>query len=1317
MRLVGGLLFVVLIAGGLLAATQFGAAPQDARFTVLFIATDPTVEKINRGLDRLLLSNPDLGRRFNVVVRAPSNTLRDSELPQHNVLFVELMDTQWVASQADRIETSEAGLRLGIQESSYRGSSDEFARLRLRTDEIVDAYWANSAPGEVANMFQFIAHRYLGEKNILPDPPRPVLAHGVVEIERDGNIRFHAEFPNAMIDSDRPRVAILEYAARARAESLGLASAIANAVRERHLEPVIVFAERAVPAVNTLLRDADGAPRVDAVISLHHKFHEEENADTLRALGVPVLNAIRVFGRTVDEWRQSKQGLSSSEVAWQIAAPELAGLSPPNVVGAIDNKNSSVATTAIPERIARIADRAAKLVALRARARADRHVAVLYWNYPPGKQNIGASYLNVVRSIPQMLRRLAKEGYALGNLDTQTDEELERRIRTNGLNIGRFAPGDLDRLIARGDIVSLPVETYQRWFDTFPKTFRETVLAHWGPPTASTIMTRRVAGELHFVIPALRFGHVVVMPQPDRARMQDLEALYQSQELPPHHQYIAAYLWLQRQFNADVVVHTGTHGTHEWMAGKESGLAGDDAGEVLSGDMHIVYPYIVDDVGEGIVAKRRGAATIVDHLTPALGGNQLAPELQQLANLVGEWRAAGATSPERASDLASEIETAVADRGLAIDLADRGWGDIHDSNRNDRFATLEDYLAQIAHQTIPLGLHTFGATPEPDRLPRFVNKIAEANGEASREIALQRLSQTGASEYAGLLAGVSGQYVPVGPGNDPVRNLDAIPTGKNFASFDPREVPMAAADAVGRKLAEELIEKHLADHGAAPKKVALQLWGVELLRHQGVQEAQGLALLGVRPQRDARGRVTSLELIPRSDLGRPRIDVVFHATSLYRDTFPGMVELLDRAVALAASSPEEDNPIKRNAAALKQTLIEAGFSETVATQRSLIRIFAEPTGEHDSKLHAMTHASGSWDNESQVADTYIRRMGHGYGGGIWGESAEDEFRAALKDTDLILHSRASNLYATLDNDDYFSYGGSIALGVRRANGGGASPAFYVSDLRKSGAEKHEPLQRFLGQELRARYLNPEYGSEMMREGYAGARHVWQAVDYLWGWQVVYPEVVDAAKWEEMHAVWIEDRNELGLEAFFEQHNPYARQGIAARMLEVVRKGYWQPSEATTRSLLKTYIESVIRHGPSCEHLSCDNPELQRFAEQTAAHLGVVTPQQRDQFLTSIETATTTSIEVALSQRAADKTRWHRQPQTPDRVARDVASTEGDTRPVTGFELEEEVVAEAETAPAHTHLEDRQRHAFAILSVASMLACLLLGVLSRPAQSV
>lgn len=485
---------------------------------------------------------------------------------------------------------------------------------------------------------------------------------------------------------------------------------------------------------------------------------------------------------------------------------------------------------------------------------------------------------------------------------------IEKLVIERGRNIARWAPGELEKLVSEGGVVTIPVSTYQQWFDSLPQRFRSDVEKHWGKPDAADIMTTRVGNKLHFVLPTIQLGNIVLLVQPDRGRTQDLAALYQTQDLPPHHQYIAAYLWLQKEFKAHVVIHTGTHGTHEWLSGKESGLAGFDSGEVLAGDMPILYPYIMDDIGEGIVAKRRGAAIIIDHLTPALGTSALPPDLQKLKDLVLRWREERSKGSDATVQTQAQIDADVLKIGIDKDLADRGWDEATRANPDaeGRISTLEDYLEQVRAQSIPFGMHTFGVSPEGERLDGFVKLIASAHDEKSADSSRKNLTASGPAELAALLHGLAGGYTKPGPGNDPVRNPSALPTGRDFYTFDPRTIPTENADKLGAKLAQQLVDDFRAKEKQWPRKFALQVWGVETIRHSGVQEAQALALLGVRAKRDKQGRVTGLELISREELGRPRIDVVMHGTSLYRDTFPVLVELFDQAVQLAANSPEPD---------------------------------------------------------------------------------------------------------------------------------------------------------------------------------------------------------------------------------------------------------------------------------------------------------------------------------------------------------------------------------------------------------------------------
>lgn len=1276
--------FALAFTAAVLGVAATRPTPDARPARVVLVVSDPALEPWTRALDRLTARAPELARRIDLTLRAPSTAaLRagaaDADVsdaaPEADVVVVELLEASWALAHAPWLDgwsqargrAAPAPRTLALGPAGRDLTPDHLAALGLARDEALDAYWD---AGSGADLEQALRHLLrLAGHAVEVAPPTTPPAQGYVAWDADGEARllesWEAWRQATGDDGARPRVAILEFPARVKRDTLTIPRAIARALEARGLRPVVVFAQPGSRAVRDLLRD-DAGPRVEAVLALHLKFVDGDAAAALTDLGVPCLNAIRVYGRTVDAWRASTQGLTTGEVAWQLAVPELSGLAPHTVVAALAPGGRG-RYEAVNERVERLADRAAAWARLRATPPGERRVALLYWNYPPGKHNVGASYLNVIRSIPTILADLRGRGLDVG--PAEGDATVGDEVIARGRNVARWAPGELDGLLASGEVVRLPLATYEAWFAALPRAFQRDVVDHWGPPAAAEIMAK----DGHLLLPVVRRGNVVLLPQPDRARTQDLAALYQKQDLPPHHQYVAAYLWLQRTFDAHAVVHLGTHGTHEWLSGKESGLSGDDPGEVLAGHLPILYPYIVDDIGEGIVAKRRGAAVVVDHLTPALGTSGLAPELAALRERTIEWRAVPDGQRE---EVLAELEAEVVRRGLDVDLGDVGWRRGEDgafaADAQARVAALEDHLEETRARTVPLGLHTFGRSPEGERLDGFVALIEEAHGAAVASTTRANLVACGPSELGSLAKGLAGGFVAPGPGNDPLRDPAAVPTGKDFFAFDPRTVPGPRQEALGADLARRLVERLTAERGQAPRRLALQVWGVETIRHAGVQEAQALALLGVRCVRDRQGRVSGLELVPREALGRPRVDVVLHATSLYRDTFPVLVELFDQAVRLAAASPEPDNPIAAHATALVADLVAGGMSEDRARARALVRVWAEPTGKHDSKVAAMAGASGSWDAEAQVAGTWIRRMSHGYGGGQWGEPMEAEFRAALRGTEAIVHTRASSLYATLDNDDYFSYGGSIALGVRSVDGG-RSPPFYVTDLRRPGREEHVTLERFMGQELRSRYLSPDWMRAVMEEGYSGARHVWKGVEHLWGWEVVYPEAVGPAKWQEVHEVWVEDRHGLGLEAFFERESPHARQAIAARLLEVVRKERWDPDDATRRALVEAFVGNVERHDVSCDHLTCDHPELTEFVRAEAERLEAVPADALARAIERIERAAGRTVAEALARRQADKADWHAAP------AAEAAAAAG--AQVSGLKMTEEVVREAGGAPA------------------------------------
>ncbi len=783
------------------------------RIRLLFLVSDPGAELITKAVDLLYQEYPQFANSIDVRVRAPSTTALDQPLLPHDMLIAEVKASPWImdhesALSAYRPSDSLSSFpykRIALGRLGPGLSEEMLPSYGMRRDDLLDRYWDNGAPSQVKEMITYIMRSYFGYSQLQVDSPSDIIKQGLIVLQDRGYriVQSWKEWEErSKPKNDIPKVAVLEYATRVRRETIQIPLSIAAEIRKQGMQPALVFATEGSQAVRDYLIDENGNPRVDAVISMHFKFTDEKAVEALSALNVPVINAIQVYGRTVEEWRNSTQGLSTSEVAWQLAVPELAGLSPPNVVGGVDNSRSSISYQAIPERVTRAVGRARQWIELQRAPPEKRRIAILYWNYPPGKQNVGASYLNVVRSIPVMLRHLREEGYDTGIVDLDDPREIERMILQRGRNIGNWAPGELDRLIDSQKIDLVSVTQYKKWFTELPRDFQKTIIDYWGPPEDAEIMAKTIDEEQYFILSTIHVGNIVLMPQPDRARTQNLEMLYQSQELPPHHQYLAAYLWLQHEFKAQAVVHTGTHGTHEWMSGKESGLSGSDPGEVLAGTLPILYPYIVDDVGEGIVAKRRGMSTVIDHLTPALGEGGLSPELQKLLTLIQEWRSAQGKDPESANQFADEIDLDVKKRGIHLDLKDRGWSEDEMSNVSsfpNRASTLEDYINQIRIQSIPYGLHTFGVSPDGEKLDKFTDLIVKGNGDEYRETYRNNLIQCGTQELVSLTKGLNGQYVRPGPGNDPVRDTLSIPTGKNFYTFDPRIIPTEQSDELGKK--------------------------------------------------------------------------------------------------------------------------------------------------------------------------------------------------------------------------------------------------------------------------------------------------------------------------------------------------------------------------------------------------------------------------------------------------------------------------------------------------------------------------------------
>jgi cobaltochelatase CobN len=450
------------------------------------------------------------------------------------------------------------------------------------------------------------------------------------------------------------------------------------------------------------------------------------------------------------------------------------------------------------------------------------------------------------------------------------------------------------------------------------------------------------------------------------------------------------------------------------------------------------------------------------------------------------------------------------------------------------------------------------------------------------------LRASAALELTNFVRALHGEYLPSGPSGDPLRAPAALPSGRNLHDFDPSLIPTPAACELGKKLANQLLEEQRRRTGKYPEKVSLVLWYGETIRHQGAMECQALYLMGVEPQWNSRGVVDGLRLIPESELGRPRVDVVITVAGIYRDGFPDKMLLLDRAARLVQQAG--DNALSRNTRRIAEQLRRQGVAADVAEKAASARIFGPAPGDYGAGIANLIKQSRDAGNTDLIVEAYLRHNNFAYGEQVWGEAVPHALASHLKGNEVVVHSRSTNLYGVTDNDDFFDFAGGLNLATKVVNGG-RPPEFYVANLRARGRERLQDFRAFLAAEVNSRFWNPKWIRQMQAAGYSGAREIADQLENLYGWQATTPDKVGSAYWERTYQVYVEDRHGLGLREFFDKQNPHARQLMLARLLEVDRQGSYRFAPEQRARLLAEYARSIARFGIACSANTCGNRRL------------------------------------------------------------------------------------------------------------------------------
>ncbi|MGN1046434.1 MAG: cobaltochelatase subunit CobN, partial [Candidatus Cryptobacteroides sp.] len=619
----------------------------------------------------------------------------------------------------------------------------------------------------------------------------------------------------------------------------------------------------------------------------------------------------------------------------------------------------------IEDRVEHLANVVKGWASLAHKPRSERRIAVLMYQSRPDSGRIGgAAGLDTIESVSDMLKRFDKEGYTLDHVP-ENGRALIDEVLDNITNDLEWSSSERIREKAL-DLVSK--DRYLAHYSNISRFNQQRMEDSWGKPPGEVSVD-----DGKMVIPGLMNGNILIGYQPLRSWADQMEAVYHDPVVPNPHQYLEFYRWLKHDFKADIIFHMGTHGTLEWLPGKSVGLSGKCFPDLVLDGIPNVYPYVIDDPGEGIQCKRRIESVLIGHMCPAMARAGSYDELSEVENSLQEYfKAKASVRGDKRVSMVAEILESVRKADLLNDLhLDDG---ITPEEFEDHLEDLHDYLTELKDAIVRDGLHILGRAPEGERMDESIYSIMRldngdipslrsAYGEAmgydidaliedpsgmtdgelnsvildnidnnlmesirgmrecgfdtdtvikdisSKMKITDRLRES--VEYAcgtlapnlmrmtdemeNMMRACDGKYVLPGPSGAPTRgNARILPMGRNFYGIDPDIIPPKSSWEIGRKMADQMIQRYMDEKGCYPREVGFVIWATDTMKTNGDDVAYILWLMGVRPVwSKSGGQVIGLEVIPLSELGRPRIDVTVRITGLFRDSFPNLISIIN----------------------------------------------------------------------------------------------------------------------------------------------------------------------------------------------------------------------------------------------------------------------------------------------------------------------------------------------------------------------------------------------------------------------------------------
>ncbi|MEH2079342.1 MAG: magnesium chelatase subunit H [Nostoc sp.] len=987
---------------------------------------------------------------------------------------------------------------------------------------------------------------------------------------------------------------------------------------------------------------------VDAVISLTGfalvggpaRQDHPKAIESLKRLNRPYMVALPLVFQTTEEWMDSDLGLHPIQVALQIAIPELDGAIEPIILSGRDGTTGKA--IALQDRMEAVAERALKWANLRRKPKLEKKVAITVFSFPPDKGNVGtAAYLDVFGSIYEVMKALKNNGYDLPQLPESAEALMQEVIHDAQ---AQYSSPELNVAY------KMSVPEYEAL-----TPYSQRLEENWGPPPGHL----NSDGQ-NLLIYGKQFGNVFIGVQPTFGYEGDPMRLLFSRSASPHHGFAAYYTYLEQVWKADAVLHFGTHGSLEFMPGKQMGMSGNCYPDNLIGSIPNLYYYAANNPSEATIAKRRSYAETISYLTPPAENAGLYKGLKELSELIASYQTLKDSG--RGIPIVNSImdKCRIVNLDKDINLPETDAKEMSADDRDHIVGNVYRKLMEIESRLLPCGLHVIGKPPSAEEaiatlvniasldrqeeelqgLPGIIaNSIGrniddiyqnsdrgiledvqllqditlatraavtalvqeqiDAEGRVSlvsrlnffnmgkKEPWVEALHKAGYpkvdgaalkplfeylefclqqvcadNELGALLKGLEGEYVLPGPGGDPIRNPDVLPTGKNIHALDPQSIPTTAAVQSAKIVVDRLLARNKAENeGKWPETIACVLWGTDNIKTYGESLAQIMWMVGVRPVPDALGRVNKLELIPLEELGRPRIDVVINCSGVFRDLFINQMNLLDQGVKMAA---EADEPLEMNF--VRKHALQQAEEIGINLRQAATRVFSNASGSYSSNINLAVENS-TWDSEAELQEMYLNRKSFSFNSdnpGIMDESRQI-FESTLKTADATFQNLDSSEISLTDVSHYFDSDPTKL--VANLRGDGKKPASYIADTTTANAQVRT-LTETVRLDARTKLLNPKWYEGMLNHGYEGVRELSKRLVNTMGWSAT-AGAVDNWIYEDTNETFIKDEE---MQKRLMNLNPHSFRKVVSTLLEVNGRGYWETSEDNLDRLRELYQE-------------------------------------------------------------------------------------------------------------------------------------------------